>query len=99
MRVGIAVALLLASVATTQAEDDDARKALEKSCTGGAAPECIQLSEMYDAGTGVGRDVEKATDYVEKACELGLASACFELGHRRRRGVGTKVDLEKATEL
>ncbi len=98
MPARIAVVLLIASAVAAQTPKDEV-KALEKSCKGGAAPDCVQLAERYVEGQGVSRDEEKATDYYEKACGLGLGPACLELAHRRRSGKGTKPDVEKAAEL
>ncbi len=51
--------------------------ALEQECTGsGRAASCVALGDMYLAGKGVTRDVDKAAMLFERACEARDAGGC-----------------------
>jgi serine/threonine protein kinase len=47
-----------------------------KACDWGDEQSCVQLGYLYENGTDVPQDMEKAKQYVGKSCSMGNKSAC-----------------------
>jgi TPR repeat protein len=55
----------------------DPKRAAElyrKGCDGGEAESCARLARLYQTGTGVDRDIDKANDLLNRACRHGFRS-------------------------
>lgn len=84
---------ILAFVAILSASDD--MKALEKSCDGNKADDCVYLGFL----AGARHDYKNANKLYAKACELGDAMGCQNLGSSYANAQGVQKDYEKAKEL
>ncbi len=49
-----------------------------KACDWGDERSCVQLGYIYENGTDVTQDMEKAKQYFSKSCSMGNKSACDE---------------------
>lgn len=57
------------------------------------------LSSMYETGTGVDKNEQKALELLKKAADLGVAYAQCKLGDNYMKGNGVTKDLTKAALL
>ena len=57
------------------------------------------LSSMYETGTGVDKNEQKALELLKKAADLGVAYAQCKLGDKYMSGDGVARDLTKAALL
>lgn len=39
-------------------------------------PACLKLAEMFESGTGVSKDAQKANDIYDRACNMGDKPSC-----------------------
>ena len=58
-----------------------------------------QAGKMYEAGEGVGKDLEKAAQWFAKAAQNGKAEAATSLGLMYENGSGVVKDYSRAREL
>lgn len=69
-------------------------------CDAGYAPYCDTLAQMYETGTGVTLDEERAAQFWSKGCTLGSARACHSFATYCRTGRGgVSIDLARAMQL
>lgn len=57
------------------------------------------LASMYESGTGVDKDEQKAIELLQKAADAGIAKAQCKLGDRYMAGNGVPKDMTKAAQL
>lgn len=74
----------------------EALKYLEPASEKGDADAMNALGQMYTSGSGVTKDLTKATAFFQKAAELGNADAQQNLGSALMLGEGIKQDMVEA---
>lgn len=55
-----------------------------KACTAGEAQACESLAEMYETGSGVPMNSNRAKGLHGQACDGGVAAACVKAGQRQK---------------
>ena len=82
----------------TKRNEKKAVKLFEKA-SGISAVANYYLSSMYETGTGVEKNEEKALELLKKAAEMGVAYAQCKLGDKYYNGNGISKNLTKAALL
>ncbi len=92
--IGALLLLLAGSVVQSPGQATDAERkqfeAIKARADKGDAEAQLGVASQYANGTGVARDLAKATKYLRKAAEQGLARAQCLLGLNYANGVGVK---------
>jgi TPR repeat protein/outer membrane protein OmpA-like peptidoglycan-associated protein len=57
-----------------------ARALFERACDGGEGAGCHALGQLYEKGTAVGRDADKALDVYQRGCRAGSVPSCSARG-------------------
>ncbi|MFT3768449.1 MAG: tetratricopeptide repeat protein [Minicystis sp.] len=70
-----------------------------RACARDEPSSCFNLATLFEKGSGVGRDVDRAVVLLRRACDLSHGVACFELATRLKYGRGVKEDEESAVRM
>lgn len=78
----------------------EAARLLDRAVAGGAPEAMYELARLYEAGTGVPQNADKALALFERASGLGYADAINDLGFLHYQGgLGLRRDPHKALEF
>jgi len=72
---------------------------LRSRCTSGDVAACVQLGDMYAAGTRVTRDMGRAAEMYQRACDQGAAEVCNTLGEIYERGLELEGGVDRAEQM
>jgi TPR repeat protein len=69
-------AIVLRGDATSPANPTAAADLFRRACEGRTGVACANLAALYDAGSGVARDTQRARELRQQACQAGHARSC-----------------------
>jgi len=96
MRSVLLALVLLAAAGHASAQE---RESFDAACSFGDLAACNILGLMYETGSGVDQDLQRASAIYGKACDAGETSGCTSLGLLKAHGLGMLEDRQAAADL